>query len=186
MLHHAQLDTKGGNRSFAAICSNGRFWPKQNGKPSLPPDEIKGLRENIWTEVSHLRGYRESRKALRLVQEFQATRTAGSRMRTSAMEPERMRLDGFVQTGVDQTKSRVNSTTETKNCVQFPRQMPEARYNLRKRLDWGSKQPQHAGEAFCLGNVGLGGEPNHATNTDHPGRLLDVDRRLRRGCSADV
>ena len=35
-------------------------------------------------------------------------------MRTTAAKPEEKRLDGSVQTGVDQTKSRVNPTTETK------------------------------------------------------------------------
>jgi len=93
---------------------------------------------------------------------------------------------GSVQTGVDQTKSRVNPTTETKNCAQFLRQMPEPRYKLHKSLIGARNSHNMPEKAFYLGNVGLEGEPNHAKHTDRLGRILDVDRRLRRGCRADV
>ena len=85
-----------------------------------------------------------------------STCATGSRMRTSAAKPEGKRLDESVQMGFDQTHSWVNPSTETKNCAQIKRQMPEPRYSLHGRLDWAPKQPNMQEKAFYLGNVGFG------------------------------
>ena len=37
-------------------------------------------------------------------------------------------LDGSVQTGADQTRSRVNPIPETKTCAEFTKKTPELRY----------------------------------------------------------
>jgi hypothetical protein len=63
---------------------------------------------------------------------------AGSVVTEATAKPEEKRFDGSAKTGADQTKIWVNPTTEPKVCAQFKRQMPEPRYNLHKRLDWGS------------------------------------------------
>jgi hypothetical protein len=68
----------------------------------------------------------------------------------SAIKPERNRVHRSEQTGVDQTKSRINPAAETRSRPQVMRRMPVSRHSVPKRLDMGTKQRHHAGEGILL------------------------------------
>jgi len=72
-------------------------------------------------------------------------------MRTAAAKTEETRLDRSVLTDANQLKSRGKPAAETKKYAQFGRRVPDPRYNPHKRLDPGTKPPQHAGEGILLG-----------------------------------
>jgi hypothetical protein len=76
-------------------------------------------------------------------------------MTAPAIKPERKRLHRSDQTGVEQTKNRINPTPETRSHPQVMWQVPLLRHRGPNRLDLGIKQRQIAREGILLGECRL-------------------------------
>ena len=76
---------------------------------------------------------------------------AGSCMTVPAAKPERKRLDGSAQTGVDQAKIRINPAFKTRSRAQAVGQMSKPRHSVPKRVDQSGKQQQRGREGILLG-----------------------------------